>query len=740
MPAEARAPGSGAEDGTSGPGRARPCLGTAGALVSGRRRWLWLGLAAAGVLAALPAGLAGALYWQAGRLSPPPLAAAEVVSKTVTARDGTLLRAFTTPAGRWRLPATPEAVDPRYLAMLLAYEDARFERHGGVDPLAVLRAGWLFARYGRPVSGASTLTMQTARLLDGVHERTGPGKFRQMARALQLERQLDKRQILSLYLRLAPFGGNLEGVRAGALVWLGKEPRRLSVGEAALLVALPQSPELRRPDRYPGAARRARARVLARARAAGLIDRAEEMAAAAEPIPHGRRAMPRLAPHLAERLVAEVPGRDSHATTLDARLQAALEPLVREHARLAGPALSAALIVADHSTGTMLAEVGAADYLDAERHGAIDMTRAVRSPGSTLKPLIYGLGFEAGLAHPETLIEDRLRRFGSYMPKNFDEALRGDVSMREALALSLNIPAVAVLAAVGPARLADRMRRAGAPPVLPEGAEPSLPMALGGVGVTLADLTHLYAALARGGVPVALSSVPVGHGDASARQSLPVEGANGAPSRRMLSAQAAWYVADILKDAPAPSGARSGRIAYKTGTSYGYRDAWAVGFDGRHVVAAWVGRADAAAVPGLTGRGSAAPLLFDAFGRLGEQRVALAAPPRGVLFAKGGELPPPLRRFRAPGEAEAASGPFATRALSIAFPPDRAEIEAEPGDPLVLKAEGGTLPLTWIVDDRVLASEARARETAWRPPGPGFAKVTVIDAEGRVDRATVRLR
>jgi penicillin-binding protein 1C len=684
----------------------------------------------------------------------PDLATAKEVSRSVLDRDDRLLRAFTTADGRWRLPVEVKDVEPRYVAMLLAYEDKRFRSHGGVDPVAIVRAVGLLARHGRIMSGASTLTMQVARLVKGHHARTGFGKLAQMVHALQLERHLSKNDILTLYLRLAPFGGNVEGVRAASLAYFGKEPRRLSIGEAALLVALPQSPELRRPDRNPAAARRARNRVLDRVARTHVISKAEAERAKQEPVPQVRREFPKLAPHLAEAEVKRDEGVQVHRTTLDRDLQASLEELAREHAHAAGAKLSAGVMVVDHTTGEVLSYVGSAGYLDDSRFGSIDMVKAVRSPGSTLKPIIYGLGFEQGLIHPETLIEDRPVRFGSYAPRNFDDDFHGTVTIRDALGHSLNIPAVKVLNAIGPARLVSRFRRIRMVTALPSKSQPTLAIALGGIGLRLQDLAMLYASLAQGGEPVHLKL----RRDANSKAAPGAEGASAAPgaaaspfhrrmargeARRLLSPVAAWYVTDVLKDAPPPANAKGGRIAYKTGTSYGYRDSWAIGYDGRHTIAVWVGRPDAAATPGLTGRTAAAPLLFDAFQRLGEKRATLPPAPRGVLrVASGAELPPPLKRFREGGEDPNAAGGFLDMPVAISFPPDRSELEVERGDPdpVVLKADGGALPLTWLVDGAPIASDPHKRDVAWRPDGLGFVKLSVIDAKGRTDRVIVRLR
>ncbi|MFM9941093.1 MAG: penicillin-binding protein 1C [Hyphomicrobiaceae bacterium] len=667
------------------------------------------------------------------RLGTPNLARAEKVSVSVLDREDRLLRAFTTPDGRWRLALEAAEVDPRYLAMLIAFEDKRFREHGGVDARSLLRAGWQLVRNGRIVSGGSTLSMQVARLLDGEHERSAGTKARQMLGAWQLEHRHGKDDILRLYLRLAPFGGNVEGVRAASLAYFGKEPRRLSAAEAALLVALPQAPESRRPDRHPEAARRARDRVLARAVAAGVIKAEDAADARREPVPTRRREFPKLAPHLAEAELRKEPLRAVHRTTLDRDLQARLEPLAAEHAHKQGEKLSAALLVIDHRSGEIMAHIGSANYFDESRLGAVDMTEALRSPGSTLKPLIYALAFEAGIAHPETLIEDQPERFGLYAPKNFDHDFRGTVTLREALGDSLNIPAVKLLANVGPARLTGRLRRIGAAPVIPGNKEPTLAAALGGLGMKLTDLATLYVALARGG-----EAVPLTHRRETQRR----DPAKKPVARRLVSPVAAWYVADILKDAPPPVSARGGRIAYKTGTSYGFRDAWATGFDGRYTIVVWMGRADATATPGLTGRTAAAPLLFDAFARLGERPVPLPSAPSGAIKAATSGLPVTLRRFKSSGEETPADGPFLEPPLAIAFPQDRMEIEVEGNDKpeVVLKAEGGALPLVWLVDGAPIDSDPMRRDVLWEPGGRGFATVTVIDAKGRTDRVAVRVK
>jgi penicillin-binding protein 1C len=559
---------------------------------------------------ALAAATAASLFWYASTLPPIDVSAARDRSTVVLDREGKLLRPFVTADGRWKLPVGTDDVDPRYLAMLKTFEDKRFDGHAGIDPLGILRAAGQMLGNGRIVSGGSTLTMQVARLLEPRQERSLLAKLRQAVRAIELERRFSKTEILDLYLTLAPFGGNLEGVRAASFAYFGKEPKRLSTAEAALLVALPQSPETRRPDRFPEAARKARERVLARIEAAGIATSDEVAAARDEPIPTARKPFPNLAPHTAEQVVAEAPEQRSQRLTIDARWQASLEQLARERAIGQGPQLSIAILVADNETGEIRASIGGVDYFDAGRAGSLDLTQALRSPGSALKPFIYALAFDNGLAHPETMLEDRPTRYGLYVPENFDLGFQGMVSARKALQLSLNLPAVELLSAVGPQRFLSRLKDTGAEIAMPkDGGAPGLAIGLGGLGITLSDLTRLYVGLARGGEVVPLHVKP-GSGVAE-------------PPLRLVEPVAAWYVADTLLGAPPPLNAPPGRIAYKTGTSYGYRDAWAVGFDRKHTIGVWVGRPDNGAVPGLVGRVVAAPILFDAFARIGPRSAPL---------------------------------------------------------------------------------------------------------------------
>ena len=678
-------------------------------------RKLAIGSAAAiGLLA-----LGTVALWQLDRAFPPPISKNLTVSAEVLDRDGELLRAFATPDGYWRLGTHLDQVDKQFIDMLVAYEDKRFWDHEGIDVLALGRAAIQFATSGRIVSGGSTLSMQLARLIEPRDSRSIGAKIKQMLRALQIERRLSKREILERYLTLAPYGGNLEGVRAASLAYFGKEPKRLTVSESALLVALPQLPEKRRPDRNLKGAQAARDRVLARMVTAGELGEREAARAALDAVPAMRRALPALAPHLAYAALRRADDGSPPKLTIKKSVQRGLEAVAKAAAKKLGPKLSVAMVLADSRTGDILGEVGSADFFDASRSGWIDMTKILRSPGSTLKPFIYGLAFEQGLIAQETLIDDSPVDFSGYRPKNFDMGYQGDVSIRQALQLSLNVPAIRVLDAVGPARLMARFRQAGVSPILPVNEAPGLAIGLGGVGITLRDLVQLYTGLANGG-----QTHPLRDGT----EAVPVTDS----ATTILDASATWQIADILSGVRPPEGALHRAIAYKTGTSYGYRDAWSVGFDGRYVLGVWVGRPDAGAVPGLSGYVSAAPILFEGFVRSGLATVPLPRRPAGVFNPKRNELPVTQVRFGA--DRLVAAGPTEP-APHIVFPPDGAHVDlgamADAATPLVLKLQGGRAPFRWLANGKPLAGIDRRRTATWQPDGTGYSTLTVIDAAGR---------
>lgn len=655
----------------------------------------------------------------ADALFPPDLSRGERSSPVVLDRNGAWLRALPVENGRWRIRADLGRTDKTFLRRLVAIEDGRFWTHGGVDPFAIVRAGGSAAARGRIVSGASTLTMQTARLLEP-RPRTFDAKLIEMIRAVQLEVRYSKREILALYLTLAPYGGNLEGVRAASLSYFGHEPETLTLGEQALLIALPQSPEARRPDRRPGAARAARRLVLQRMVAARQITRREAEEAESEPLP-ARAAFPARAWHAAGELARGAPaGQATVVSTLDAGLQARLEPLAAAYAREQGPEATAAIMVVEIEGRAVRALVGSGGL---DRSGGwIDMTRALRSPGSALKPFIYAFAFDDGVAAPDTEMQDVATRFNDYQPEDFDRVFRGKVTAREALSHSLNVPAVAMMERIGPANFLARMESAGVRLVRPRAKTraPGLALALGGEGITLRDLAVLYCALGDEGI-----ARPLAFTEAEAARRTRGRGA------RLVRPEAARQVLDILREAPAPKGRIPGALirggggmAYKTGTSYGFRDAVAAGVVGGHVIIVWTGRADGGARGGLTGREAALPMLFDVADILSAPRTA----------------PPRINPRAAPAALATLERP--DRGPNLIFPPDGATVQVEAfgaGSRGLVLAAGGE-GLTWYVDGRPLAVDPVSGRTIWRPAAPGFYEVIVVDLAGREARAKVRVK
>lgn len=525
-----------------------------------------------------------------------PLPLSEVdPARVVVAEDGTPLWRFADADGIWRYPVTIEEVSPHYLQALIQYEDRWFWAHPGVNPLSIARAAWQDLRSGHVVSGGSTLTMQVARLLDP-HPRTFGGKVRQLWRALQLEWHLSKREILTLYLNRAPFGGTLQGVGAASWAYLGKPPAKLSYSEAALLAVLPQAPSRLRPDRWPQRAQAARDKVLERMVSQKVWSATQVAESREEPVWLAPRQMPQLAPLFARRMLGESKALKI-TTTLNASLQRQLEDLALNVKSRLPARSSLAIIVVDHTDMKVRGWVGSVDINDDSRFSHVDMVSAVRSPGSVLKPFIYGLALDEGLIHPASLLQDVPRRVGDYRPGNFDSGFHGPVSMNEALVRSLNLPAVQVLEAYGPKKFAGNLRNVGLPLILPTGAEPNLSLILGGAGARLEDIAAAYTAFAREGKAGSLRLTP----DAPLME------------RRLMSPGAAWIIRRILagEAQPVPDEAlpQVVPLAWKTGTSYGYRDAWAIGINARYVIGIWTGRPDGTPVAGQFGFASAVPLL-----------------------------------------------------------------------------------------------------------------------------------
>ncbi len=693
-------------------------------------------LMACGLIAVL-----ATLQW-ADRSYPVDLSKLDNRSFVVVDRNGELLRAFATKDGRWRLPIDRNSVDPRFIKMLIAYEDKRFYSHFGVDVFAMSRAALQMAWHGKIVSGGSTISMQVARLLEGPTKRSFLVKLRQMARAVQIERRMSKAEILDAYLLLAPYGGNLEGVRAASLAYFGKEPKVLNTAQAALLVALPQSPETRRPDRYFKRALKARNRVILRSVDDGVIESSDGARAIKTALTKRRRALPAMAAHLSHQAKAAFAKESRVQLPIDKAIQLNLENLVREKVRLMGKKDSIAVLVVDHQTGEVIAHVASPDFFNQSKLGEVDMISALRSPGSTLKPFIYGLAFEAGVVHPQSLIEDVRQSFSGYRPRNFDLGYQGTVTVEKALQQSLNIPAISLLSAVGPDKLLARFRRAHVQVKLPAHKSVGLAIGLGGLGISLRNLVQLYSMIPRGGKAIDLRDGVIPVPDTFEIQ-------------RSLSPVASWYVQDVLSGVSAPQGAAGSRnIGYKTGTSYGYRDAWSVGFDGKYVIGVWVGRPDGVPVAGITGRSVAAPILFEAFGRISEQPHQLPKPAKGAMRLHTAKLPKILQRFVPRGDLVQHNANLGKKP-TIAYPPNGAKVDlglllgqADNGGsndndnddeamPLFLKVEGGLAPFKWLANGKPFGTKTVRRKIHWMPDSVGFSDITVLDSVGRVAHVRV---
>ena len=553
-------------------------------------------------LAALLAPLACAVL--AWALVPKPALYGDIPFSTlVTDREGRPLKLVPAQDGRYRLFTELDDIAVVAREATLLYEDRGFYRHPGVDPLALARAAWTtYARRTRVVGG-STITMQLARLRFHLDTRTVFGKLVQSARALQLERQYGKEEILEAYLNLAPYGGSIEGIGTASRVYFDKPATALSLGEALALAVIPQNPTDRFPVRAAGRAEllAARERLLA-AWLSGAGD-AEPAAVARARLVPGFRSPARLPSHAPHFVRDHVPydGGSRIRTTLDLDLQGLVETRIAEHVergRRDGVVNAAAMLV-DARRMEVLALVGSAGFFDAAIAGQVNGVRAPRSPGSTLKPLLYALALDAGLIHPMTLLEDAPRRYAAYTPENFDRGFLGPVFARDALVYSRNVPAVGLLADLGVEPFRDWLQGAGVTDLRPA-ADYGLALALGGSEITMEELTRLYATLAGGGVwrdfTVVPGSVP------NARQ-------------RLLSEEASFLVLDMLRDVARPDAPARGfdqrpAVAWKTGTSFGFRDAWSVGVVGHYVLAVWVGNFDGSANPALVGREAAGPLFF----------------------------------------------------------------------------------------------------------------------------------
>ncbi len=637
---------------------------------------------------------------------PPNLQKAQQSALLVLAADGRPIAALGSPDHFWRLPTTPQDVDPKFLQTLITTEDHRFWETPGIDPIALLRAALDDARAGRIVSGGSTITMQVARLLTP-HPRTLRGKAEEILRALQLAALYSKPQILALYLTLAPYGGNIEGVQAASWLYFGHGAAHLSQPEIALLVALPRRPEALRPDRHGQAAVQAVAHIYAEEH---LGTPPQALVGAIT-----RQAFPNDAPYLAQHLWA-AGQRGIVVTTIDAGLQRDTASIAAAAADSFGNAADAAILVIHNPDAEIAAYVGGAGLTRAG--GYVDMIQAIRSPGSTLKPFIYGMAFDRNLATPATLIDDTPLANATYDPADFDRSWHGIVPVAVALQQSYNLPAVKMLQAVGPAAAVATLRSAGMEMSLPAADNhPSLAIALGGVGVRLQDLCALYAGLA-----------------ADAPHKLRLLGTDPwAATPPVMTPRAADQIIAILEGLPPPDGTSGfgGRaVAYKTGTSYGFRDAWSIGVSADWTVGIWVGRPDGTPRPGAYGLNTAAPVMARVFSLLPGDQGTLPAPI--VVLPQPADTAPAMVHFE--------MGQTQQQKPQITFPPPNAAVEADDGAPVALQATGGAPPYRWIVDGTELAPPPVGEDPAWLPPSPGFFRITAIDQLGAMASETIQVR
>ncbi len=545
-------------------------------------------------------------------------------STFIYSREGHLLNCFTSSDRFWRKPVTLDRVSPLLLESVLTCEDRWFYWHPGVNLISLVQAAVDNIRAGEFVRGGSTITMQIARMIEP-KERTIPNKLVEMLRAVQLELSYSKDELLEAYLNLAPYGGNIEGVGAASYFYFGKEPDKLSVSEVAVLTALPNSPTRFRPDRDLNACLNHRNKVLAQLYEEGFVSRTDYEQALKEEIPVARVSQVATAPHFCQSMIAEYPNEAEIHATLDYDLQVICERLARSYqvGLSANGIHNLAVVVLDNHSGDVLAMIGSANFSDVEHHGQVNNALAPRSPGSALKPFVYALGFDKGIISPALRVEDLPVNYAGYVPVNYDEKYHGVVSISEALIQSLNVPAVNLTAKVGLKDLCNVLRAGGVTTLTRQPAEYGLPLILGSGEVNLVELSGMYAGLACGGRSV---SVKCTLQESDSR------------STRLFSEESAYLVTEILAELKRPDLPSSweftvGRpkVAWKTGTSYGRKDAWAIGYDPDYTVGVWAGNSNAEGSIAIVGAEIAAPLMFDVFGAIREgDESRWFQPPAGI--------------------------------------------------------------------------------------------------------------
>lgn len=598
----------------------------------GRGRRLWLhSLATAGAIVLALAG---------HRLAPKPsLATYASFSSAIYATDGTLLRLTTAPDEQYRLWTPLDAISPKLVEAVLRYEDRWYWYHPGVNPAAMVRSAYATFS-GERRQGGSTISMQLARKLYDIDSRSIAGKLQQIGGALWLEARYSKKDILEAYLNFAPYGGNIEGVGAASLVYFHKRAVDLTLPEALALAVIPQNPAAR-----GGMKANSQALAEARGRMAAIWLAAhpddEKLGATHAPVMKPAAALPFRAPHLANQLLKDSSGEIF--ASIDARMQATLERTIAQRIEREGNVgiKNAAAMLIDSETMQVKALVGSANFFDKDIDGQVNGVLAKRSPGSTLKPFIYALAFDQGVLHPMTVLKDAPTAFGPFSPENFDGRFVGPITAQEALTRSRNVPAVQVASRLTRPSLYDLMKTSGVANLASE-KHYGLALMLGGGEVTMEELARMYALLANGGELKTLRYTSRA-ADPRTKPNRPVA------NTRLLSEESAFVTLDMLRTNPRPDTGQpaSPAVAWKTGTSWGFRDAWTAGVFGRYVLVVWVGNFDGSSNPAFIGVSAAAPLFFNIVDALrGEGMAGNEAPrlPPGKLTrvevcAGSGDLP-----------------------------------------------------------------------------------------------------
>ncbi len=527
-------------------------------------------------------------------------------SQIVTDKDGNILYSFLTADDKWRMMTELDEISPQLRKAIVFKEDKYFYYHPGINPLAIVRAVFNNVVKGKRTSGASTITMQVARMLNP-KRRTYFNKITEMFRAVQLELKYSKAEILQLYLNLVPYGGNIEGVKAASVLYFEKNPNHLNLAEITTLSVIPNRPTSLQIGNNNDEVVKYRNKWLLEFDEKKVFAHQEIMDALEEPLIAFRHESPKEAPHFSYRMKMMYPNRPIIKTNLDLSKQKKTEALVSDHIKrwYANHVHNAAVFVIDNRTMNVVTYVGSADFFNKEDGGQVDGVRAVRSPGSALKPLVYALAIDAGIITPKSMLADVPVNFSGYAPQNYDEEYHGKVTVEFALAQSLNIPAVKILEETGTEIMVSTLAEANFKNITKNKNNLGLSLILGGCGVSLEEMVGMYSAFAHNGIYQNVRWVR--------DDSMVIK-------KALMTDDAAFMITEILTQLERPdfpnnwqSSSKLPTVAWKTGTSYGRRDAWSIGFNSDFTIGVWVGNFSGEGVPELTGANAATPLLFSIF-------------------------------------------------------------------------------------------------------------------------------